>query len=234
MMQKIKYGNTSILYELIQSNRIKTSQITVTVQGVTVRTPKNKPIRDVKNMVRDKASWIYKKQLYYAGKKKTAFSTKSTLPVLDRHYTIKIIPSSAEHVRIEGNTLEFYIPQKRHTDIQIQKMYNAYLNRRARVLFIRLTKKLADTVGVDIPTVNIKQLKDRWGSSTGNEINLNYNLIKAPKFVVEYVILHELCHFRIKDHSYRFWRLVSSHMHDYQRAVTWLRDNGIMINYSDD
>jgi len=75
--------------------------------------------------------------------------------------------------------------------------------------------------------VNIKKLKSRWGSLTKNGIlNLNVNLLKAPKAVIDYIIIHELCHFIINDHSFRYWRLVRKYMPDYEEKIRWLNKNG--------
>ena len=231
MIKKVKYGNSIIKYDLIQSKRRKTSQITVTPDGVIVRIPQTKTTNDVQNMIQQRVQWIFKKQLDFAKQKKSAFSIKSLLTIQDKNYKIKIIPNSQEKTRIVGNTVEFSIPQKRHTVRQIQAQYQAYLQKRARTLFPKLTQELANKVGVTPTKINIKALKDRWGSATpSGEINLNSSLMKAPRNVIRYVILHELCHFRIKEHSPRFWDLVGKHMPKYQESVKWLEVNGIRIN----
>ena len=231
MIKKVKYGNSIIKYDLIQSKRRKTSQITVTPDGVTVRTPQTKTTNDVQNMIQQRVQWIFKKQLDFAKQKKPAFSIKSLLTIQGKNYKIKIIPNSQEKTRIVGNTMEFSISQKRHTVRQIQAQYQAYLEKRARTLFPKLTQELANKVGVTPAKINIKALKDRWGSATpSGQINLNSSLMKAPRNVILYVILHELCHFRIKEHSPRFWDLVGKHIPKYQESVKWLEVNGIKIN----
>ena len=54
--------------------------------------------------------------------------------------------------------------------------------------------------------------------------------MKALRMVIKYVILHELCHFKIKEHSPRFWNLIGKQMPEYEQAVKWLEANGIRIN----
>jgi predicted metal-dependent hydrolase len=73
----------------------------------------------------------------------------------------------------------------------------------------------------------VKNLKNRWGSATKEgTINLNYNLIKSPDEVIDYIIIHELCHFLIKDHSHRYWNLLKPYVKDYKRKIEWLEVNG--------
>ena len=231
MIQKIKYGNSVIQYTLIKSKRRKTSQITVNSNGVTVRTPQTKSTADVKNMIQERLQWIFKKQLHFAKEKKPTFSTKSTLSVLGKNYQIHIIPESTEKTRLAGKTIEFYMPQKRHKTEQIKAQYQAYLKKRAKALFPKIIEEFANKVGKYPSKINIKLLKDRWGSATPTgEINLNSNLMKAPRNVIRYVILHELCHFKIKEHSHYFWNLIGKHMPEYEESVKWLEENGIRIN----
>ena len=52
------------------------------------------------------------------------------------------------------------------------------------------------------------------------------NLIKAPTHVIDYIILHELCHFKIKGHSFRFWNLLKQYFPDYPKYADWLNING--------
>ena len=60
----------------------------------------------------------------------------------------------------------------------------------------------------------------------GDTINLNINLVKAPEDVVNYIVLHELCHLKIKGHSYHFWDLLHKFMPDYSEKIDWLDKNG--------
>ncbi|WP_100182685.1 M48 family metallopeptidase [Candidatus Nitrosotenuis aquarius] len=75
-----------------------------------------------------------------------------------------------------------------------------------------------------------KKLRGRWGSTTkDNAINLSVDLLKAPKPVIDYVVLHELCHIKIKEHSHQFWNLVHRFMPDYEQRRKWLDLNGKVI-----
>lgn len=85
------------------------------------------------------------------------------------------------------------------------------------------------TVIIRLPAtqVIIKNLKNKWESATKeNVLNLNVNLLKTPERVIEYIVLHELCHPKIKEHSHHFWDLLHKFMPDYQSKMEWLRING--------
>ena len=73
-------------------------------------------------------------------------------------------------------------------------------------------------------------MKYRWASCTpkGN-VYFNWRIIKAPIFVIEYLIVHELAHLRVSDHSPEFWNIVSIQVPSYDDAKNWLRENGNIL-----
>jgi predicted metal-dependent hydrolase len=87
------------------------------------------------------------------------------------------------------------------------------------------------TIGVNVQRILIKSnLKSRWASLTRKgSINFNMNLIKAPQDVIDYIVLHEICHLRIRGHSHHYWDLVYRYMPNYQDKIEWLKTNGRML-----
>ena len=85
----------------------------------------------------------------------------------------------------------------------------------------------APMVGVSYGRITIRHQKTRWGSCSA-EGNLNFNclLMLAPPEVLDYVVVHELCHRKDLNHSERFWAEVSRVMPDYQMHRKWLKKNG--------
>jgi hypothetical protein len=75
--------------------------------------------------------------------------------------------------------------------------------------------------------ITIKNLVSRWGScSTKGNLNFNCLLMLTPDYVIDYIVVHELCHLREMNHSEKFWAKVEKIMPDYQRAELWLKQNG--------
>ncbi len=69
-------------------------------------------------------------------------------------------------------------------------------------------------------------LKNRWGSITKKDtMNLNRNLIKAPEDIINYIIIHELCHLKIQGHSHNFWSFLKQFLPNYQKKIEWLNRN---------
>ena len=67
--------------------------------------------------------------------------------------------------------------------------------------------------------------------SLKKNINISLRLLFAPEKVINYVILHELCHLRELNHSYRFWSLVEQHMPDYKTRIKWLSKTGTCVTF---
>ena len=72
--------------------------------------------------------------------------------------------------------------------------------------------------------MNIRQYSARWGSCNNRkEISFNYLLMMAPPWVIDYVVIHELCHLTHLNHSQHFWQLVIKHCAYFQEAKQWLK-----------
>lgn len=72
--------------------------------------------------------------------------------------------------------------------------------------------------------VAVKDLRSRWGScSSKKNLNFHYKLLFLPVELLDYVVVHELCHLVEMNHSYKFWQLVGKTIPDYKKRVLWLR-----------
>ena len=75
-------------------------------------------------------------------------------------------------------------------------------------------------------SITIRDQKSRWGScSSRGTLSFNYRLIFAPPIILDYVVVHELCHLTFMDHSKNFWNKVASVMPDYKNHRQWLKDH---------
>lgn len=94
----------------------------------------------------------------------------------------------------------------------------------------RIRERLAvygPRIGGEYGRVAIRDQRSRWGScSSKHNLNFNWKLIMAPPQVLDYVVIHELCHLHEFNHSARFWRLVSAQMPEYEAWKKWLKAHG--------
>lgn len=231
MIGKVRYGKSIIQYSIVKSKRRKTSQIIVDRDNVVVRTPKTKSVREIRNLMEEKAKWIYKKKLELKKVKpsieKPTFREGSFIPYLGTNYLLRVKTNQKKNsVSLKSQELIITTKEKKLKTKTIQELYEDWLRKKAEKFLKSRLKHLSTNQGVKPSKLVIKKLRNRWGSLTKEGIlNLNLNLIKAPKEVIDYIIIHELCHFEIKDHSFRFWNLVRKYQPNYKLHEKWLRIN---------
>lgn len=230
-METLHFMGETIQYRVVKSKR-KTVTITVRPKEIIVRTPLNLSNQTVKELVMKKASWIIKKRsemknrentdidrtiesgkvIYFRGSKKTLNLQKqygicSNVEMTETHLHIVFDPLQEEPKEI----LEHWL--RKEAGERITK----------RVLYYQSMYEFGK-----VPNrICIKDQKTRWGScSSKNNLNFNYRLILAPDSVLDYVVVHELCHLKYMNHSKEFWNFVASIMPDYRKHQEWLRIYG--------
>ena len=109
---------------------------------------------------------------------------------------------------------------------RLQALENRYRNA-AREVFTNRVEYYHRFTGGHYTSITIRDQKTRWGScsQTGN-LNFNFRLILAPLEVLDYVVVHELCHRRQMNHSTQFWQEVAQVLPDYRKRKAWLTENG--------
>ncbi len=104
------------------------------------------------------------------------------------------------------------------------------LKARARELLPRRAAHFAPLVGVNYGTLTVRAQRTRWGScSAKGNLSFNCLLLLCPPEVIDYVVVHELCHRRQMNHSPRFWALVEQVLPDYRQQVQYLKEHGTAI-----
>ena len=229
---KVRYGTITIPYRVIKTRRIKTSEVIVDADTITVRVPLSKDKTEIQRLVLDKASWILKKQKEHRETSpeiiKPSFKENTTLPFLGRNCSIEIRknePTSSIEL-MDGKFLVHVRSGKPPVSL-LKGLYENLLMEKSQGIFEGKVKKFSKKIGVMVERIDTKSLRNRWGSLTKNGVlNLNINLIKAPEDVIDYIILHELCHMKIKEHSHRYWDLVHKFVPNYHDKIEWLNING--------
>ena len=133
----------------------------------------------------------------------------------------------ARFVESKRDWIEKHLPRQAE---QPQKFTLAELQSLAQQAMEVLPQRIrhfAAQIGVTYGAVTIRSQRSRWGSCSGKG-NLNFNclLMLAPPEVLDYVVVHELCHRKELNHSPRFWAEVARILPDYQIQRTWLKAHG--------
>ena len=221
-MAMIKFGKSTIQYTVLKSKRIKTSEIQVDGKGVELRVPISKTNLQIKNIVEGKKEWIFKKQLEFKGEKKDQKRNiyKNFIPYLGKNCLLKInLEQNKKSIKFTNSKFIIHLTGKRLLKKEIQKIYDEWITTKAEKYLEVRTAKLGIKIGLKPSKIIIKRLKGKWGSALRGTITLNSNLMKCSKDTIDYIIIHELCHLKIQDHSHRYWNLVRKHYPKYEMKV---------------
>ncbi len=221
-----------LTYTVHRSTRRR--RLTITVERdctVIVHAPENTSDEAIQQVVTSKKQWIYEKlghpQKYHdlphpPGKE--LVNGESAL-YLGRQYRMEIVPTGLAEIEFAQR---FLIPAEQAPN-RADALREWYIGR-AKERIIPRAKQHARQLGVGIAEIRIVNGHYRWGSCTpeGN-VSFNWRLIKAPMFVIDYVIVHELAHLLEANHTPVFWNIVRAQAPTMDRARAWLKEHGQLL-----
>lgn len=226
-------------YQIKRSSRItKSTSISIKPDGrVIVSAPKWVPIFLIKKFVEDKSDWIEEHLKNHPKPiSNTNYQTGDKIPFFGQYVEITV-NSVNDLVRtsIDFNENKFQITvsnihqeQKRHEEIKtiIERWYM----QQGIAVITEKVNKYTGILGVDYSKITIKKVSSIWGScSYQNNLSFSKKLIMAPHDIVDYVVIHEVCHIVHKNHSSRFWGLVYKLDPYYREHRGWLRKNNHLL-----
>ncbi len=241
------FTNLPFSYRIRRSHRVSNARIVVKPGQVEIVAPLQIPEHKLHKFVQAKQQWITQalKKMAASSPQQSGFvpfEYKSGANIIYQGnvYPLTVMPTKLKRIKIEftdGYTA--FVPEALNPDEhnhQIREALIRWMKKQTKQLVERMVESHAAKHQLNPRTITIKTQKSRWGScGIHNDININWLLIMAPKEVLEYVVVHELCHIRVKNHSSQFWSLVSEHLPDYQNRRNWLKKQGrsLMLAFSD-
>jgi predicted metal-dependent hydrolase len=234
----IKACGKTISYEIVYSRKRKRAVIFVLPDmRVEFRAPHGMSTNTIREMVEGKALWILKKLEWFEANKlpdqKKQYLKGESYFYLGKEYPLKI--KLADNIKkpftsfndcqlivdIPKNTPEDQLP------ILVKEAIWSFCRKRAEEEVEKILKIYSKKLEITPPVFKVKYQKRRWGScSAENVLRINFQLIMAPPKQLEYVVVHEICHVKEKNHSARFWKLVQELMPDYEEHRKSLKKNG--------
>lgn len=177
---------------------------------------------EVAKVIELKAQWVASKQQYFKQKGKILLRRNELLLFGNRYayyYSSRYINKVV--VNDESKTVQ---ARRNLLDIPTQEKWLKYI---AGVYIRPRVAELSEKLLLPFNHLFIRSQKRKWGNcSADKNISINWRIIKAPSFVIDYVIIHELCHTVIMNHTVKFDTLLNSHYPDYKQAQAWLEKYG--------
>ncbi len=217
-------------YEIKRGKR-RTIGFTVGAQGLAVSAPKWVPLYEIDRAVKAKSSWILKKlqQTRELSLRRAAsrieWKDGAAFPFLGQPVTLRLDPlcdhaalrGAASAVADELREQSLHLPlAAAATPDQIRGAVRSWLQSQAIVIFTERLDHFMPRLGVRWRKLSLSSAATRWGSaSASGAIRLNWRLLHFSLPVIDYVVVHELSHLRVMDHSPRFWAVVREAIPDY-------------------
>ncbi|MCL6548670.1 MAG: M48 family metallopeptidase [Alicyclobacillus sp.] len=218
---------------LVRSRRRKsTITIQVTDSGITVRAPAETPLGTILDVLKARRSWVERVRAEIAAKR-----SETDRPWFDRPLYLygnplvfRYTPSMAGQpwrVTVDGASLSVAGPAPHAADPRVKAALERWYREEARSHLTHRVAVWSARTGLKANALRLRDQRTRWAScSAKGNLNFNWRLVMAPPDVIDYVVVHELCHLRELNHSDRFWRLVQEVLPDYRSRKAWLRTYG--------
>ena len=218
--------------EVVRSIR-RTAALHIVGSDLQVRVPKDLGDERVAAILQQKRPWIVSKvaELKRMPPQKTKeLVSGESFPYLGRNYRLKVQDGHQVGVCLTGGYLQATVrptEQGEQRQQRIQQYLDSWYKSRALERLTDKTNRYAEQIGVSPSGISVRNLKSRWGScDSRGQLLFNWNIIKAPHAIADYVVVHELCYLVHPNHSKNFWALVGRFDPEFTDHRDWLKISG--------
>jgi predicted metal-dependent hydrolase len=219
-------------YKIVRSPTRK--RLTLTVErdcSIIVHAPEGTSEEAIHRVVEGKRQWLFAKlhhpqkyQIRPHAPGKEVVNGESA-PYLGRDYRIQVAETVSGTIEFSGR---FVVPTA-HQARRREVLRDWYIARATEKILPRVSRYARD-LGVEFAVAKIVDNRYRWGSCTvNNNVTFNWRLIKAPIFVIDYVIVHELAHLIESNHTPEFWNIIRANSPTMGKAKAWLKESGQLL-----
>ncbi|MCA1032554.1 M48 family metallopeptidase [Bacillus timonensis] len=222
------YLGETIRFEVKYKNRTSTSIAIDHYGNIEVSAPKGTPDDRVLQLLEDKWALILEKvnetKERTLGQQKKVYDHGETFLYLGKTYPIQIVQdgtNNQDYVLFEEEKLYIYVKQLE--DDKVKQALKRFYYQQCKALVERSIKFYQPNFKVKPRGVRINDSSTTWGTCDSNlQLTFNWKLAMAPIEVIDYVVVHEMCHMVHLNHDRSFWRLVGKIMPDYKEKESWL------------
>ncbi|MBI9072891.1 MAG: M48 family metallopeptidase [Melioribacteraceae bacterium] len=208
---------------ILVRKEVKHARLRVSEDGqVRIIAPPSFSEDDITSMLKKKAKWLDKNLKYFDAMSKIELHRNQLLLFGDRYNYF--FDSSFPRKIIVNHEHKTITAKRDLTDSTIQEKWYRQI---AKKYLTKRTEQLSKKLNFTYNKLFIRNERNKWGNCSKNKnISLNWKLIKAPEYVIDYIIIHELLHTVVMNHSNKFWTLLKSYYPDYKNSINWLEKYG--------
>ncbi|MGV8803846.1 MAG: M48 family metallopeptidase [Polaromonas sp.] len=229
-------GDQPVAYAFRRSQR-RSIGFSVGPEGLAVSAPRWVTLAEIDRAVQGKSAWILKKLHEMHQRQRHLEATRrvwehgARMPFLGQPVRLVLgcgqrqtcLNSNGADAAQEEATLQLDLPLGAAPEL-IRQAVQAWMMQQAKTLFVARLDHFAPQLGVQWRSLGLSSARTRWGSaSASGAIRLNWRLLHFTPAVIDYVVVHELSHLRVMDHSPRFWAVVAGIVPDHARLRSQLR-----------
>ncbi len=206
-------------FKLIRSKRRTIALYIQPDATLLVKAPLKTSLQYIEQFVEQKRQWIDKRR---------TFLTQRSFAKKDDQYLflgqiLTLTCGNYTHISITEKRLLFPISLL----FRKEKELNLWYMQQAKKIITEQAKKYAKEMKTSFRSITFSDTKSQWGRCTeDNRLQFNWRLVMAPLLVINYVVIHELAHTLVKDHSQIFWMKVRRSQPSYRQQIKWLEENG--------
>ena len=235
-MPILQVGATEIPYTITRSARAKRKRIVVTAGEVEVIAPEGVSEDQVAAFVHERRRWVFDTRARMLELKLTKGHPQrvvsgAKIPYRGRQVRLRVEEGpGAEVVVSYRNGFHVAVPEDlpaEDRDARIEAALQGWLKARLREDVAAILDRTCKRLRLEARGFRLRDQKHLWGScGKDGVVYLNWRLIAAPRSVLEYAVVHEVCHLMHRDHSAAFWALLRSVLPDYEARKAWLDRQG--------
>ena len=234
--KQFTFGSLLYDYKLIKQDR-KSLSLTVTPSlDIILKSPVSADEERTEAFLKRKWFWL-ERQLQYFGKYqrrtyKKEYVAGESFHYLGRQYQLIIKHSKSDNVGLIKGSLIVETTKKVENKRYNKKLLESWFEERRIIIFQERFKEMLEKFNYkDFPKLETREMKKRWGSFVnGNKIVLNPKLIHLPKETIDYVITHELCHIRYRNHDKKYFKFLDKMYSGWELVKEKLETMGVFVN----
>lgn len=231
-----QYDTEKIKFAIIKSNR-KSLSIAIQPDGnLLVKAPFFMSDSEILKWVKTKTGWIVRQRAKILEQQEMTqpkkYVTGEKFWYLGQEYELEVRISAGRAGMVGVAENKIILFSKTADEAEVQKILTDWFVKQAKAVIPKRVRFWAEQIGESYGNVTVKNQRKRWGScSSVRNLNFNRRLIMAPEAVMDYVVVHELCHLRHMNHSKEFWNEVEKILPDYKICKKWLEKNGGLLYF---
>ncbi|HCC78161.1 MAG: hypothetical protein A2X25_04850 [Chloroflexi bacterium GWB2_49_20] len=214
--------------QIIHSHRKSIALIIRSDGKLVVRAPLRLSHARIQEFVSLKTNWILAQQEKAAARQILvhAFINGETFLFLGKSTPLELVDHAREALRLDA-----CLRLRRSDQSQAGQVILKWYRQQARQILTSRVKLYAQKYALSYSKVRLSSARTRWGScSSKGTLSFTWRLVMAPVEIIDYVVIHELVHLEIKNHSSDFWKKVQEYLPDYKKRRAWLKANGYQLD----